>query len=182
MAMKRPRGENAMEGASQPDNSARPRRKRRWLILLLLLVVGVGSYWIVPWLLMPGDLRRMQGVWKVVKLADGDKETPANPGQDRLHVVGSRFFAKADEEWYQARVAPEEKRMYFYHGSSHEYELFGIKIRLPFMVTRPTECVCLEYQLTDRQLVLSVKGMMDVATGQVTDRPDEPHRIYLERP
>jgi hypothetical protein len=169
-----------MEGPSSPANSARPRRRRRWLILLVILAAAVASYWVLPWLLMPEDLRRMQGVWNIVKFTEGEKERRPQ-AEDSMQIIGTRLLGR-DDDWYEIRVAPPEKRIYFYRGSATEYELLGIKIRLPLALTRPSECVCLEYQLTDRQLVLRIKGMMDVATGQVMERPDEPQSIHFERP
>jgi hypothetical protein len=168
-----------MEGPSKPDESPRPHRRRRWLVLLVVAAAAVASYWVLPWLLMPDDLRRMQGAWKIVKHTEGGKEF-AQVRDKRCQIVGSRFGA--DEEWYQVRVEPEGKKIYICQASANEYELLGFKIPLPFALTRPSECICAEYQFTDRQLVISIEGVLDVATGQVTDRPDAPHRIYLERP
>src|SRR5262245_36717456 len=62
-------------------------RKLRWFLVLLAL--GVGAWFALPWILMPADLRRMQGTWKIVRYVEGDKEIERD--EESVIITGSRL-------------------------------------------------------------------------------------------
>jgi hypothetical protein len=152
--------------------------RRRFLVFLaLLLVVVIASFWVIPWLLMPRDLWRMQGEWKLVRVETKDSTLEAT--ENVVTITGSRLRLNSKSEYMMLRVQPTERTFELVLLEAPERTLLGFKVPVPPWLMTPRRSSFGDYELSDKRLVLHVRGSRDPATGDVTE---EFEKAYLERP
>ena len=157
----------------------RPRRWRRFFTAAaVFFVIVVALIWLLPWLLMPEDLRRMQGQWAFVRI-----ETATNPnvkeGAADLTVTGSRFEVSDEPDAYLIRLDPALRKFAIYApDEANERKFLGFTVRLPLWLQTPTSYYVGEYEWTDDGFVLCVRGTVE--NGEQVPM-DEWRKIHLKR-
>lgn len=124
-------------------------RKLRYGVALVAL--GVAGYFVLSLLLMPADLRRMQGTWKLVRAVHDGKEAAAS-GLGKIVVINGNRALSPDgrSNWFEIR--PEQKTLVFYEP--HSMKVFGVEFHLPVWLRRPHLRNTCRYYLGESSLVL----------------------------
>ena len=107
-------------------------RKLRYGIALI--AIGIAGYFVLPWLLMPADLRRMQGTWKLVRVVDGDKERVVSDLDKHIVITGNHVLTPDGSSIY-FEIQPEQKTLVFYEADS--VKVYGVHFHVPIWLRRP---------------------------------------------
>jgi hypothetical protein len=108
-------------------------RKLRYGVVLL--GIGIAAYLALPWLLMPADLRRMQGTWKIVRVVSAGEEDQEDPELGRVIVVVGNRIGSHDGRSMLFEVRPEQKTLVNYEPDS--VTVFGLEFHVPIWLRRP---------------------------------------------
>jgi len=139
-----------------PRQRLQPSRKLRYGIALIAICVA--GYWVLPWLLMPADLRSIQGTWKIVRLVKRGQEV-ADWQVGRLVVIsGNRIVRVYREESTSFEIRPEQRALVLYEPESAK--VLGVDIQVPIWIRRPESLRnppvrnILHYDLSESRLVI----------------------------
>ena len=151
-------------------------KRRRWFAsrklryAALLLAVGVLGYFALPWLLMPADLRRMQGTWKVVRVVNDGNEEAKDAAT--FVFVGNRVNVINDTdkqvESYTIDCRPEPRELRIY--KEEEITIFGTTVHVPVWLKPARISIDIHYEIVDARLTLRF------------DLGGTKREIFLERP
>ena len=134
-------------------------RKLRYGVALIAICVA--GYFLLPWLLMSGDLRRLQGTWRIVRIEIGGLELRENPQFDDAFIfAGNRLtnMGAGGQATFFVDLEPDQRKMTIYDGE--EIDVLGLKFRVPAWVRRPSRerhgraFLEMDYELDDSRLVL----------------------------
>ncbi|GEM_PF-5888193 len=162
----------------QIRNCSIPRRwwrSRKLVYLGLLLIGAVVSAWLLDWLLMPDDLRRLQGAWKTVRTITRGKEELAP--FDRLVFSGRRVTivknAGAIQNSFALEIHSDRRELVVY--DEQKLTFLGMTFRLPLWLTRtPGAAEFAHYELTDKLVLRTPAEESDEGGAPGCD-------IFLER-
>jgi len=157
--------------ASQPGRLRRWPLSRKLRYLALLIVIGIAGFWLLPWILMPADLRALQGTWKVVEVHGNGKEPS---GYATISIRGDQLtfreqlgdVARAENYVIDLRALERELRLHV----PEVINVFGSKHNVPLWLWRSKDFILFNYELETPRLVLHLQ------LGDGTER-----KIVLER-
>jgi hypothetical protein len=162
----------------QPTLTNRPpRRWRRVIAFAIAVLVIVASIWLLPWLLMPEDLRRMQGVWQLVRIETKTDPNVKDDSKAGVTITGSRF-AVTDEPNAYLRLDPDEAKFSIFVPDENERKFLGFTVPAHLWLLTPSNCVVGNYELANDQLTLSLTG--EIRNGQFTPH-HEGLKVHLKR-
>jgi hypothetical protein len=142
---------------SPPPRRWHQSRKLRYGVALL--IVAVGGVFLYPWLFMPADLRRMQGLWKVDRILEDGK--PGNVDGERFRFTGN-IVAILDTqgnttETLSINLDGDLHQMTFY--GPRVISLFGRAVNLPLWLARSSDVAeTTSYELNEQGLILRARA------------------------
>jgi len=150
--------------ASTASPVAPPRRRwhHSWKLRgpILLLLLCVAAYFVLPWLLIPADLRRIQGTWKIVRIVHRGQEKRGEEVGKLVVISRTHLLIDGDLSWFELR--PEQKMLVAYEPES--VKVLGIDIQIPIWLRRPESLrnppagnVC-RYELSESRLIVMMPG------------------------
>jgi hypothetical protein len=153
-------------------------RSRKLQAMLFLLGGGVLLIWFLPRLLMPEDLRRMQGEWRLSR-AQGERHVEGaiafetwTIGGDRLQLAGGPPMG--------FRIDAATRTFYIFAVNDTEWNLLGIKVQVPWWLLRHSNYTFGQYELEDGRLTLLFQGEGDAKNPPAKADPNRLWKFSLD--
>jgi hypothetical protein len=163
-----------------------PRRWRRFFIVLMLLVLaGFASLWLLPWLLMPEDLRRIQGEWTAYHIESGllgdiELNEVNAPTGVAVRITGNRLDFSTDAGGHSViDLEPDGRKLRIAIFLDQRVSFLGFKSTLPAWLSSPVKEYVGDYTLTRSELVYVLRGKLK--DGKQIPLEGEWRKVYLKR-
>jgi hypothetical protein len=147
------------------------KRTRRWRRLFVALagltLVAVAAIILLPWLLMPDDLRRMQGEWTVVCTESKSGKDFNTAVDQEFAISGSRLKVDRNRDPLLIRLDAASRSFTFYLPDNNARRFFGFRLPVPNWLLTSRDGLIGEYELSDDTLVLCIRGSIQFGERRV---------------
>lgn len=152
--------------ATTTEKPKRRRIRRVIIVLVAVILCLVALCWLLPWLLMPEDLRRMQGTWGVVRIETESNLPEKNRSGSTMTITGSKLEISDEQTEYLIRLDPTNRGFSIYEpGDDNRRTFLGFTMRIPPWLMTPSRRYTGEYELTEDGLVLCVRDIVENGKG-----------------